>query len=64
MSQHSRRSFLAAAAMAAGTAAMASGSTVSVKPRAGVRSGARPTRVRAGQAIRMGVIGPGGMGSE
>jgi predicted dehydrogenase len=63
MSEQSRRSFLAQAAALAGTAAAVGAAEFSVKPRPGVRSGVRGTRLRAGETIRMGVIGPGGMGT-
>jgi len=63
MSEQSRRSFLAQAAALAGTAAAVGAAEFSVKPRPGVRAGVRGTRLRAGETIRMGVIGPGGMGT-
>ena len=63
MSEQSRRSFLAQAAALAGTAAAVGAAEFSVKPRPGVRSGVRGNRLRAGETIRMGVIGPGGMGT-
>ncbi len=63
MSEQTRRGFFVQAAGIAGAAALASGSGYSLRPRAGVRSRIGPTRVRAGDAIRMGVIGPGGMGT-
>ena len=63
MSEQSRRSFLAQAAALAGTAAAVSAAEFSVKPRPGVRSAVRGNRLRAGETIRMGVIGPGGMGT-
>lgn len=63
MSEQTRRGFLAQAAGIAGAAALASGAEYSVRPRAGARSKFGPTRVRAGETLRMGVIGPGGMGT-
>ena len=63
MSDQTRRRFLAQAATLAGTAALASGTEFSVRPPPGVRSRMRPTRLRTGETIRMGVIGPGGMGT-
>jgi len=62
--EQTRRSFLAQAAVVAGTAAVTGAKEFSVAPRSrAVRSKARPVRLRAGETIRMGVIGPGGMGT-
>ena len=63
MSKQTRRDFFVQAAGLAGAAALAGGAEYSIRPRAGKRSRFGPTRLRAGETIRMGVIGPGGMGT-
>jgi predicted dehydrogenase len=63
-SDQSRRSFLAKAAAVAGVAAIAGSSEGSVKPRHKARrSTARVKPPKAGETLRIGVIGPGGMGT-
>jgi predicted dehydrogenase len=63
MTNPNRRSFLAQAAALAGAAATVGATEFSVKPLPGVRSKVKATRVRAGETIRIGLIGPGGMGT-
>lgn len=63
MTHPNRRTFIAQAAALAGAAAAVSASEFSVKPLPGVRSRIKGNRLRAGETIRMGLIGPGGMGT-
>jgi len=63
-SDQSRRSFLAQAAAVAGVAAIAGSAESSVKPRVpATRSKVRVKPPKAGETLRIGVIGPGGMGT-
>lgn len=62
-SDQTRRTFLAQAAAAAGIAAMAGSAEASVKPRfKAKRSAVRVKPPAAGETLKVGVIGPGGMG--